>query len=290
MTLLAGAPIIVGVDDSEDSHRAVALAAQLAADRARVLRVVHAFVWPYLGVPLDPSPVGPPDGGLRNEADRIVADAVAQARQAYPKLEVVGQVLTGAPASTLLAECQQAAAIVLGHRGLGGFTGMLIGSVAVQVTAHASCPVVISRGDERPGRDILVGVDASPKGADALAFAYEEASLREVGITALHAYRFPASGEPGDMLPLVYDDKTLRAEEDEAIAEALAGFADRYPDVRVNREVVRDRPAHALVRASESASLVVVGSRGRGGFTGLLLGSVSQALLRHAACPVAVVR
>jgi nucleotide-binding universal stress UspA family protein len=111
-----------------------------------------------------------------------------------------------------------------------------------------------------------------------------------VGVTALHTYAFPTTGEAGDMLPLVYDETQLREEETAVLGEALAGWREKYPDVTVTPVVARDRAARALVGASHQASLVVVGSRGRGGFTGLLLGSVSQALLHHAGCPVAVVR
>ena len=114
--------------------------------------------------------------------------------------------------------------------------------------------------------------------------------MRRADLVAVHAWLHPVSAGPGDMLPLVYDPDALADEERRLLGESLAGWAERYPNVVVHRELVRNRPGHALVERSAAAQLVVVGARGRGGFTGLLLGSVSQTLIHHAACPVAVVR
>ena len=286
----AGAPVVVGVDGSESSLAAVRLAARLAAERDRPLRVVHAFIWPQLHVPLGPSPEGPPEGGFTNAAARIVAEAVAEATRLEPKIGVTGEVIEGSASPVLIGEAADAAMVVLGDRGLGGFTGLLIGSVAIQVAAHARCPVVVMRGTAAMDRDVLVGVEGRPEEEAALAFAFDEAARRGVGVRALHAYTYPVRAEPGDMLPLVYSEDDLQEQESAVLAEALAGWRERYPDVNVTRLVVRARPSKALVQAADQASMVVVGSRGRGGFAGLLLGSVSQALLHHAGCPVVVVR
>lgn len=269
------------------------LGAHIAARRARSLRVVHAFIWPELHVPLGPSPEGPPEGGIANDARRILEEAMAHAQKLRPDVTVIGDLVVGAPVRVLLAEAHRAAMVVLGDRGLGGFTGLLVGSVAIHVAAHAECPVVVARGEVDRRGDILVGVDGSPAGASALGFAFEEAALRGVSITALHAYIYPVAGDPGDpgdMLPLVYDADQLKDEETAVLAEAVAGWCERYPDVAVNQVLMRDRASRALVHAAERAALVVVGCRGRGGFLGLVLGSVSQALLHHASCPVAIVR
>jgi nucleotide-binding universal stress UspA family protein len=184
--------------------------------------------------------------------------------------------------------------VVVGHRGLGGFTGLLVGSVGVQVAAHAAGPVVVVRphsaaAGASAGR-VVVGIDGSPLSRAALGFGFEAAARRGVGLTAVHAWTEPVSTGPGDMLPLVYDADDVDAEETRLLAEALAGWAEKYPDVPVDRKVVRGRAAEALVAESAGAALLVVGSPGRGGFTGLLLGSVSQAALHHADCPVAIVR
>jgi nucleotide-binding universal stress UspA family protein len=290
MTTLAGTPVLVGVDGSVGSRVAVLLAARLAASRDRALRAVHAFMWPMMHVPLGPSPEGPPGGGLQADAERILAEATSLATAAQPGLGVSGELITGDPSAVLLRAAQDAAMVVLGSRGLGGFTGLLVGSVAVQVAAHAHCPVVVARGEIDRPRDVLVGVDGSAGSAAAIAFAFEEASLRGVGLTAMHAFLHPLANQPGSQLPVIDAYHQPKAEEAEVLPESLAGYSEKYPDVPVRRYLVRGRAAGVLVEASDRAGLVVVGSRGRGGFTGLLLGSVSQALLHHASCPVAVVR
>ena len=171
--------------------------------------------------------------------------------------------------------------IVVGSRGLGGFSGLLLGSVGVQLAAHAGCPVVVVRRDGRAdgpeaGR-VVVGVDGSHDADRAMRFAFEQASFRGVGLTAVHTYIWPDSTGPGDMLPLVYDEDDLRDDERRLLAESVAGWTDKFPDVDVRRSVVRGTAAGVLTHLSHGAELLVVGSRGRGGFTGLLLGSVSQA-------------
>ncbi|MEV0330230.1 universal stress protein [Micromonospora echinospora] len=285
-----GAPVVVGVDGSTSARDAVRVAVREAAARNRSLRVVHAFVWPLLGVPLGPSPDGPPEGGLRNQAARIVTEAVAGAGKVDPEVPVSGVVVDGAPTAVLLAESRDAALVVLGSRGLGGFAGLLIGSSAVQVSAHATGPVLVVRGEPRADGPVVVGVDGSELSDLAVGFAVEEAARRGTELVAVHAWLHPAPLGPGDVLPLVYDLDALAAEEERVLAQAVAGWAERYPDVPIRRRLVRGAPARALVEESESAQLVVVGARGRGGLAGLLLGSVSHAVLHHGRCPVAVVR
>jgi nucleotide-binding universal stress UspA family protein len=283
------APVVVGVDGSACSLHAVDLAAREAALRASPLRVVYAFLWPYFGVPLGPSAVGPREGGLLQEAERIVDTAVTRARSAAPDTQVTGATITGDPVPVLIEQSRTAALVVVGDRGLGGFTGLLVGSVAVQLAAYAACPVLVARGRTTPAGDVLVGVDGSPANDPAIGFAFEEAALRGCALTAVHAWTGPVSTGPGDMLPLVYDLPEVDDEEARVLAEALAGWHDKYPDVVVRRRLVRAPVRPTLIDATRHARLAVVGTRGRGGFTGLVLGSVSQALLHHADCPVAVV-
>jgi len=282
--------VVVGVDGSASSSDAVRLAARLAAERRRPLRVVHAFIWPLLRAPLGPSPYGPESGGLRHQAERVVAEAVAEAEKAAPNIGVAGALVDGAAASVLLHEARRAALIVLGTRGLGGFGGMVIGSTAVQVAAHASCPVLVARGERDPNGPVVVGVDGSDVSDLAIGFAMEEASRRGAELVAVHAFLHPVSLQPGDIVPLVYDENALETDEGRLLAESLAGWRDRFPDVPVRRKVVRGSAGRVLVEESKGAQLVVVGARGRGGFAGLLLGSVSHGLLHHAHCPVAIVR
>lgn len=284
------APVVVGVDGSATALDAVRVAVREAADRGRPLRVVHAFIWPLLNVPLGPAPGAPAGGGLRNQAERIVAEAVAEARKVDPEVPVTGAVVDGAATPVLLAEAREAALLVLGHRGLGGFAGLLIGSSTVQVSAHAACPVLVTKGESRADGPVVVGVDGSELSDLALGFAVEEAARRGTELVAVHAWLHPVPLGPGDILPLVYDLDALAAEEERVLAEALAGWSERYPQVPIRRRLVRGDPARVLVEESAAAQLVVVGARGRGGFVGMLLGSVSHAVLHHSRCPVAVVR
>ena len=205
-------------------------------------------------------------------------------------LDVEQQLIVGFPIPVLTAESERAQLVVIGDRGLGGVTGLLLGSVATALAAHAESPVVVVRGDDEdpdPSAPIVVGVDGSPVSEAALAFAFDAAAARGVPLVAVHTW-WDVSVDPA-MAPLL-DWDAIERDERRLLAERLAGWGEKYPDVRVQRVVLRDRPAHALVEQSRGAQLVVVGSRGRGGFTGLLLGSVSHAVLQRAQCPVAVVR
>lgn len=289
MSTTSGDPVIAGVDGSAQGHRAVRLAAEQARGRHRALRLVHALGWPLNQTPITSRASGPLDGGPRFEAERLLAQAIADARQAAPEVPVSGEIADGQPANVLLARSSGAALIVLGSRGLGGFGSLLLGSVALQVSTHALCPVLVARGGDRDG-PVVVGVDGSPLSTLATGFAFAEAAKRGAELIAVHAYRDPVSAGPGDMLPLVHDVDSLRSEEDRVLAEGIAGWREKYPDVAVARRLVRNRPAPALVEESTRAGLVVVGARGRGGFAGLVTGSVSHALLHHADCPVAIVR
>lgn len=283
------APVVVGVDGSASSLTAVELAAREAALRRRRLRIVHAFIWPYLHAPLEPVPSGLQKAGLRHDAERIVAQALARARSVAPEVPARGEVVTGATATVLLDQARGAELLVVGDRGLGGFTGLLVGSVAIQLASHVTCPVLVARDGVHPDQPVLLGVDGSPANDPAIGFAFETASLRGVPLVALHAWRYPQSSGRGDMLPLLFDLDELAADEGRLLAEALAGWQEKYPDVTVLRQVVRGGTRRVLIEATSGAQLVVVGTRGRGGFTGLLLGSVSQAVLHHAGCPVAIV-
>lgn len=285
-----GAAVVVGVDGSEAALTAVRLAAQEAARRQRPLRVVHGFIWPLLRVPVSAPAEGPPGGGLRHQAEELVATAVAEAEAAAPGLRVSGEIIDGEASAVLLGESPTAALIVLGDRGLGGFASLVVGSVAIQVASYADCPVLVARGTPRPAGPVVVGVDGSALSRAAVEFAAEEAAVRGARLHAVHAYTHPASTGPGDMQPLVYEESQLRGEEDRVLAEALDGLAERRPEVPVTRAAVHGRPVAALAEASREAQLLVVGRRGRGELTGLLLGSVSQGVLHRADCPVAVVR
>ncbi|MFE0965503.1 universal stress protein [Streptomyces fungicidicus] len=285
--------VVVGVDGSASSLAAVEAAAREAQLRGAGLRVVHAFIWPALHVPLGPPPSGPSDGGLRNLADRFVAEAVERARAAAPEVEVSQAVVTGEPLTVLEVQSRAAELVVVGSRGMGGFVGLLVGSTAVHLAAHGRCPVLVVREQPSAEGPIALGVDGSAAGGPAVDFAFAEAELRKAPLVALHAWTtwnapLPAPKEPST--PYANPPGALAGEEERLLSEALAGHQERYPGVVVEHRVVHGGTREALIEASRSAQLVVTGARGRGGFAGLLLGSVSQALLHHAHCPVAVVR
>ncbi|MEU9607251.1 universal stress protein [Streptomyces sp. NPDC048057] len=286
-------PVVVGVDGSESSLTAVEVAAREARLRGVGLRVVHAFIWPKMHVNLEPSPVGPREGGLRNLAERYLRDAVERARQSEPDVEVTQDLVTGESLTVLEALSREASLVVVGSRGMGGFVGLLVGSTAVHLAAHGRCPVLVVRGEAEPTGPVLIAVDGSPEADEAVGFAFVEASLRGAELVALHAWNTwteRGGDDPGHPSNLVDGIDRLRDTEERLLSEALSGWQDKYPDVTVHRRLVHDRVRQALIEASEDAQLVVMGARGRGGFAGLLLGSVSQALLHHSHCPVAVVR
>lgn len=286
--------VVVGVDGSASSLAAVEAAAREARRRGAGLRVVHAFIWPAMHVPLGPSPLGPPEGGLRSTAERLVAEAVARASTVAPGVEVGGAVMTGEPLTVLERQSRAAELVVVGSRGMGGFVGLLVGSTAVHLAAHGACPVLVVREGGDPSGPVVLGVAGSPAGDPAVDFAFAEADLRGTGLVALHAWttwNTPLPPPPEDpSAPYANPPGALAADEERLLSEALAGHRERHPGVVVEHRVVHGGTREALIRASRSAQLMVVGARGRGGFTGLLLGSVSQALLHHAHCPVAVVR
>ncbi|MEU2900538.1 universal stress protein [Streptomyces sp. NPDC001273] len=285
--------VVVGVDGSASSLAAVEVAAREAGLRGAGLRVVHAFIWPAMHVPLGPSPLGPPEGGIRNLVERLLAEAVERARAVTPEVEVSHALVTGEPLTVLQSQSRSAELVVVGSRGMGGFVGLLVGSTAVHLAAHGRCPVLVVREQPAAEGPIVLGVDGSAVGESAVDFAFAEAALRKAPLLALHAgttWNAPAPAPYDPSAPYANPPGALADEEESLLSEALAGHREKYPDVVVEHKVVHGRTRETLIEASRSAQLVVVGARGRGGFAGLLLGSVSQALLHHAHCPVAVVR
>ncbi|KLI96913.1 universal stress protein [Streptomyces albidoflavus] len=286
-------PVLVGIDGSDESLDAVAAAAREAADRGCPLRIVHAFIWPMLHVQLTASALGPTEGGLLNQARSFLDEAVARAEATVPGLETDPELITGEALSVLAAESRDAVLTVVASRGLGGFSSLLLGSTAIHLAAHGESPVLVLRGRPDPQGPVVLGLDGSPQADGAVGFAFATAARRAAPLVALHAWSNwtqPAHRNPGEPMPLVTDLDRLQDDEQRLLAEALAGWQARYPQVQVERRLLRSRTRPALIEASRTAQLVVVGARGRGGFAGLLLGSTSQALLHHADCPVAVIR
>ncbi|MFH8737646.1 universal stress protein [Streptomyces sp. NPDC017964] len=285
--------VVVGVDGSASSLAAVEAAAREARWRGAGLRLVHAFIWPAMHVPLGPSPLGPPEGGLRNMAERLLAEAEEHARTVAPEVDVSSAVVTGEPLTVLEAQSRAAELVVVGSRGMGGFVGLMVGSTAVHLAAHGRCPVLVVREQGERTGPIVVGVDGSSAAAGAVDFAFVEAALRGADIVALHAWttwNAPMPPPQDEAMPYANEPQALKARQERLLSEVLTGRQEKYPGVSVKREVVQGGTREAMIEASRTAQLLVLGARGRGGFAGLLLGSVSQAMLHHAHCPVAVVR
>jgi nucleotide-binding universal stress UspA family protein len=190
---------------------------------------------------------------------------------------------------TLIDASKDARMIVVGSQGMGALGRMLLGSVSTALIQHAHCPVAVIHSSEGATPDVnapvVVGIDGSPASEGALALAFDEASRRGVDLVALHVW-----SDVGVFPVLGMDWRDRESQGAEVLAERLAGWYERYPDVQVRRMLECDKPARWLLHESERAQLVVVGSRGRGGFPGMLVGSVSSAVAHSAKIPVIVVR
>lgn len=279
-------PVVVGVDSAPESRLALTWAIEEAVRRRRPLHLLHAR---------GRSDSSAPGGTVNDGADpvrTVVETALVRVRTVAPDLEVTTRVSDESPAAALVAASQSAMCVVVGTRGRGALAGVVLGTTSAEVAVSAACPVVVVRrlGEvepERPG--IVVGTDGSGLSTDAIGYAFAEASLRRVPLTVVHAC--PASSSGSYVAPWLSDDPPARvAAEQAATAEEVAGWSEQYPDVRVRRHVLRADPVKALVDHSRGAELLVVGSRGIGGVSGRLVGSVSQGVLSRAHCPVVIVR
>jgi nucleotide-binding universal stress UspA family protein len=286
------APIVVGYDGSQASTAALHWATAEAVREHAPLRIAEVF---ELVIMDRPSPgMVVPLAALRTARAQGLEALASSVRLRHPGLQVETLLLEGLTSLALIEETARAHLLVLGTRGLGGFGGMVLGSVAVQVSAHAHCPVVVVPPDTLPvmhtSRRVVVGVDGSKLSAKAVDFAFEQAEAIDGRVVAVHAWNSPLSSYENGQGELLFDNEDVRKDSEILVAETLAGPRSDHPDIEVDVELIPGKPARAILSAAETAELIVVGSRGRGGFTGLLLGSTSQQILHHAHCPVAIVR
>ncbi|WP_141576776.1 universal stress protein [Actinomadura sp. WMMA1423] len=276
--------VVVGYDGSTGGVQALEWAADEARARGLPLTVLH--VWDvYVG-----GPIAMPVVDLRAVAEENLNSGVEHVRKVAPELTVRGVLARGQAAARLIEAGRGADMVVLGPRGLGGFVGLVLGSVGAQVAAHAPCPVVIVRGELVPPPEqvhghVVVGVDGSAASREALALAFTEAGAHGWDVHALVAWEAVPEGET----PPLVDESGMRDAARARLARMMIPSRELHPDVKVQFEIVTGPPREVLMSAAEEARLLVVGSRGLGGFRGLLLGSVSHALVHHAPCPVAVV-
>lgn len=293
---IVGQPIVVGVDGSDSARNAALWAADEAAARQVPLRLVHAVVtspFAYTGGPAIPQSYF---DAMGNDGRRQLIEVEKAIRHAHPNLTVEADLQMADPVPMLIAESDNARLVVLGSRGLGGFTGIVVGSTAIALVAHAHCPVAVIR--ERAAADtvqtdgpVVVGVDGSPASESALAMAFDEASVRGAELVAVHTWIELPSDQAYAYAHQFFDNwAALETREEEVLAERLAGWQEKYPDVTVRRVVTRDPPVRGLLDRAAHAQLLVVGSRGHGGIRGMALGSTSQALIYHATCPLLIVR
>jgi nucleotide-binding universal stress UspA family protein len=284
--------ILVGVDGSPAARYAVDWAARDAAMRNVPLTIVHT-VRP-IGPTLPPLPAPPAFARWQVEqAQTILDESVEIARRSTPDggpAKIESELLFSPVVPTLVDLSKEAQMVVVGSRGRGPIARSVLGSVSSNLIRHAHCPVAVIH-DEDPlmphpsEAPVLVGIDGSTVSELATAIAFQEASWRGVELVALHVW---SDVEVNDF-PAI-DWPTMKPAAEEILAERLAGWQERYPDVKVRRVVECDHPTYHLIRESESAQLVVVGSHGRGGFAGMLLGSVSTAVAHSARMPVIVAR
>jgi nucleotide-binding universal stress UspA family protein len=284
------APIVAGVDGSASALSAVGWAAQECARHKVPLRLVHAYVLPTRGYP----EVILAGTDIREAIEQLGRDkleeAAAAARAAAPDVEVTTEVVCCGATALLIEESKTARLVVVGSQGLGTVTGMLVGSTALALSAHGKSPVIVVRGTAVADGPVVVGVDGSATSEAALAFAFETASLRRAQLTVLMCWTDFMVESAYTASRFTVDWAEVEADERRLLAQRLAGWQEKYPDVQVHPVVVRDRPVRALIRYGAEAQLVVVGSHGHGGFAGMLLGSTSQALVYNAPCPLAIVR
>jgi nucleotide-binding universal stress UspA family protein len=263
--------VVVGVDGSESSAQAALWA---TAEAARMAVPLHLVV-----VNDDPAREGFAKQAIRDIAERCHRDG--------PLLAITDEVAVGHPAEELVRRSDTAHLIVVGSRGHGVFRDALLGAISTSVAVHARCPVVVVRGSTTASGPVVVGVDNSPGSRIAVRYAFDAANRRHTGLVAVQA--LPDSYFTAGTYPLP-DRQEIRNRADLHLAEQLSGWCADYPDVTVRREVANEHPVATLCDAAKQAQLLVVGHRGRGGFAGLLLGSVANGVLHHAPCPVAVIR
>ncbi len=290
-TTVSPGSVLVGVDGSAASDAAVVWAATYASTHRRPLTIVHGTGAPVVtDFVID---LNETLHGLRLAGRRVTSQAQDVAQRVSDSLEVTVQLDTTDPRALLTEAAQGAHLLVVGSRGHGAVLSLLLGSVSVALAAHAPCPVVVVRpaATDEPATPapVVVGIDGEADAAAALTFGFELASAQGRPVEVVHAagdpWMFPVPDQLGASMAEV-----ISADWELLLAESVAGYGEKFPDVTFSSAVLQGSAAAALVARSARASTVVVGARGRSALTHLLLGSVSRSVVEHAHCTVAVVR
>lgn len=275
---------LIGVDGSEQSRAALGWGLARATERGADVELLHVADDSFLSESV----------AFLSEAqqasEQMLTFETDYARSLGFTGKISGSAVVGHPIAEIEEASRHADLLILGEHGGSRLAGSFFGTRAVKAAATAHCPVaVIPKGGVQSNAAVVVGVDGSDASKKAIAFAAEEASVRELPLVAVYAWMPPLT--PG--LEYLWSEELVdsqRAAAEEAIAIGIAGLASRYPDLEIRREIVQAPPVAALVQAAEGAELLVVGSRGRGGISRLLLGSVSHGVLQALPCPVIVTR
>ncbi len=294
---MAAKPVVVGVDGSEESLRAVEWAALEARRHSLPLRIVSAPALVPRTHAYNAAPAAIANA-LRGISARALESAITRAEEVAQGLPITTGLLAGPPAVAVAESGSEASMLVVGARGAGGFAAMVLGSVSRYAASRAACPVVVVREESMAvHREIAVGIRDPQDTAEALAFAFEEAALRDADLVAVHTwYWFPAALHlPALHLPAggaelrPADPDLIAAEAASSLAAALSGWREKYPDVRVRHDIIHGHPARVLASYSARADLVVLGRHGHPADAGPGIGSIQHAVLDHAHGPVAVV-
>jgi nucleotide-binding universal stress UspA family protein len=283
--------VVAGIDGSDAARAATAFAVTEAHQRGAHLQLVHALSWPLRGTT---TVVGhDPDlrSALQAAAEAFVRAAAADAADVLGADRVTWSIVDADPVTALQAASAQAQLLVVGSRGIGGLTGLLLGSTASGVVAQASCPVVVlpdpTSARVSPRTSVVVGAEGCGEDDAVLAFAFAEAAARRTDLVAVHAWQDAALETAFQSMGPLIDWAGVLADEERLLAETLAGWREKEPDVAVRAVVLRDRTARALLSVSQTAELLVVGHRRCGPLARLR--STTHGVLHRAGCPVAVV-
>lgn len=295
--------VLVGIDGSDTGQCALEWALKEAKALGWSMRLVGAYTVPNVATTgIDVSYVPMDDESIRDGVRAVVDDALETVRDAG--IEAEGLVEVGDAAGVLVEESKQSGLAVVGSRGKGGFAGRFLGTVSSALPAHSACPTVIVPISWMEGRDeletgssddemdfsgrIVTGVDALGKANPALWAAAGAADRKGLPLSVVGVMSLMVVGP--EWLPAGIDMERYQDEAKASLNASVDAISEKYPSLDIEWELFEGSPAEMLIRSSYTAEMLVLGSRGRGGFTGLLLGSTSQAVLHHAKCPVMVVR
>ena len=283
--------VVVGVDSSPCSRNAAEWAAAEAGCRSATLLLVHADLLLGAG---EAEGAGVDEATTASQAGaaELLEDIAMQVRGAHPGVPVESRLVHADPVTALREASAAAVLTVVGSPGAGRIGDVILGSVAITIASNNLAPVAVIP-TRRPGEGrgaVVVGVDESSTSEAALAFAFETAARWRAGLIAVHSWNDVRVDAAVPVHDMIIDKNAIDRDEQLELAVRLRVWLERFPGVPVQQAVVRGRPASSLIRFAPRARLIVVGSRGRGPFTGLLFGSTSQSLLAHAGCPVVVVR